>query len=152
MISKEKVRKLVEERIEGTDIFIVDIDISSGNKISITIDADSGVNITKCMSVSRNVEHNLDRDEEDFSLEVTSFGLSSPLVLPRQYKKYMGKMIEVTTLEMKKFKGKLLDFNENELSLELDLTKKQKKSGTEANIIISFKDIKETKAVISFKK
>ena len=152
MISKEIVKELVEERIEGTDIFIVDIDISSGNKILVTIDADSGVNIEKCMSVSRNVEHNLDREEEDFSLEVSSFSLSSPLVLPRQYKKYIGKMIEVITLEMKKIKGKLLDFNENELSMEMDLTKKQIKSGAEAKIIISFNDIKETKAVISFKK
>jgi ribosome maturation factor RimP len=152
MISKEIVKELVEERIEGTDIFIVDIDISSGNKILVTIDADSGVNIEKCMSVSRNVEHNLDREEEDFSLEVSSFSLSSPLVLPRQYKKYIGKMIEVITLEMKKITGKLLDFNENELSMEMDLTKKQIKSGAEAKIIISFNDIKETKAVISFKK
>jgi ribosome maturation factor RimP len=152
MISKEIVKELVEERIEGTDIFIVEIDISSGNKILVTIDADSGVNIEKCMSVSRNVEHNLDREEEDFSLEVSSFSLSSPLVLPRQYKKYIGKMIEVITLEMKKITGKLLDFNENELSMEMDLTKKQIKSGAEAKIIISFNDIKETKAVISFKK
>jgi len=152
MISKEKVRKLVEERIEGTDIFIVDIDISSSNKIMVRIDADSGVSIEKCMSVSRNVEHNLDREEEDFSLEVSSFGLSSPFVLPRQYKKYLGKEVEVLTQEMKKLKGKLLDFNENELSLELDLSKKQKKSGVEAKINISFDEIKETKAVISFKK
>ena len=152
MISKEKVRKLVEERIEGTDIFIVDIDISSSNKIMVRIDADTGVNIEKCMSVSRNVEHNLDREEEDFSLEVSSFGLSSPFVLPRQYQKYLGKEVEVLTQEMKKLKGKLLDFNENELSLELDLSKKQKKSCVEAKINISFDEVKETKAVISFKK
>lgn len=152
MISKEIVKELVEERIEGTDIFIVSIDISSGNKILVTIDADSGVSIEKCMSVSRNVEHNLDREEQDFALEVTSFGLTSAFVLARQYNKYIGKKIEVSNNESKKMKGTLLKFNDNELSLELDLTKKEIKSGIEATINISFDDIKESKAIISFKK
>jgi ribosome maturation factor RimP len=151
MISKEKVRKLVEERIEGTDIFIVDIDISAGNNIRVVIDADSGVSIERCMSVSRNVEHNLDRDTEDFSLEVTSFGLTSPFVVPRQYKKYIGRKVEVKTNDNKKLSGTLLAFDEQELSMKLDLTKKQIKAGTEADVHISFDDIKETKAVISFK-
>lgn len=152
MISKEKVTELVEERIEGTDIFIVSIDISSGNKILITIDADSGVSIDKCMSVSRNVEHNLDREEEDFSLEVTSFGLSSPFVLPRQYKKYLGKKVEVSTLDQKKWKGTLSLLDEDKISLELDLTKKELKSGKETTRNISFDEIREAKAIISFKK
>lgn len=152
MISKEKVTELVDERIEGTDIFIVSIDISSGNKILITIDADSGVSIDKCMSVSRNVEHNLDREEEDFSLEVTSFGLSSPFELPRQYKKYLGKKIEVTTLDEKKWKGTLSIIDENNISLDLDLTKKEIKLGAETTRNISFEEIKEAKAIISFKK
>ncbi len=151
MISKETVRKLVEERIAGTDIFIVDIDISHGNNIRVIIDADSGVNIEKCMSVSRNVEHNLDRETEDFSLEVTSFGLTSPFVLPRQYKKYLGRKVEVKTNDLEKFSGTLLSFDENGISLEQDLSKKQIKAGIEPKIDISFDNIKETKAVISFK-
>jgi len=151
MISKKRVIELIEERIEGTDIFIVDLDISPTNKISITIDADSGLTIEKCMSVSRNVEHNLDRDEEDFSLEVTSFGLSNPLQLPRQFNKYLGKKVEVTGLDMKKREGKLLSFDEKGLELELDLTKKQIKAKVEPIVNISFDEIKETKAVISFK-
>ena len=151
MISKKTVIELIEERIEGTDIFIVDVDISAGNKISITLDADDGLSIEKCMSVSRNVEHNLDREEEDFSLEVTSFGLSNPFVMPRQFKKYIGKKVEVTTHEMEKYKATLMGFDENGLDLELELTKKQIKAKVEPKINISFDDIKETKAVISFK-
>ena len=151
MISKEKVRELVEERIAGTDIFIVDIDISSGNKIKVSIDADEGLSINKCMSVSRNVEHNLDREVEDFSLEVTSYGLSSPFVLARQYKKYIDRKIAVSLNEGEKYKGKLLSHNENEIELELELTKKEIKLGLEPNIIISLEDIKEAKAEISFK-
>ncbi len=151
MISKKIVTQLIEERIEGTDIFIVDVDISAGNKISITLDADDGLSIEKCMSVSRNVEHNLDREEEDFSLEVTSFGLSNPLQMPRQFKKYIGKKVVVVTNEMKKLEGTLLAFDDNGLDLELDLTKKQIKAKVEPKINISFDDVKETKAAISFK-
>jgi len=152
MISKKIVLELIEERIEDTDIFIVDVDISTGNKISITLDADDGLSIEKCMSVSRNVEHNLDREEEDFSLEVTSFGLSNPFVMPRQYQKYIGKKVEVITHEMKKYQGILLAFDENGLDLELELTKKQIKAKVEPKVNISFDNIKETKAAISFKK
>jgi len=151
MISKKRVIELIEERIEGTDIFIVDVDISAGNKISITVDADSGLTIEKCMSVSRNVEHNLDREEEDFSLEVTSFGLSNPFQLPRQFQKYIGKKVEVIGHDMKKLEGKLLSFDEKGLELELELTKKQIKAKVEPIMNISFDDIKETKAAISFK-
>ena len=151
MISKKVVIELIEERIEGTDIFIVDVDISTGNKISITLDADEGLSIEKCMSVSRNVEHNLDREVEDFSLEVASFGLSSPFQMPRQFQKYVEKKILVVTNEMKKLEGKLLSFDDNGLTLEIDLTKKQIKAKVDPIMSISFDDIKETKAAISFK-
>ena len=151
MISKKIVTQLIEERIEGTDIFIVDVDISAGNKISITLDADEGLSIEKCMSVSRNVEHNLDREEEDFSLEVASFGLSNPLQMPRQFQKYIGKKVVVVTNEMKKLEGTLLTFDDNGLDIELELTKKQIKAKVEPKINISFDEVKETKAAISFK-
>lgn len=70
MIEKERVKKLIEERIAGTDIFLVSLTISSSNDIHVVLDADSGLSIDKCISVSRNIEHNLDREAEDFSLEV----------------------------------------------------------------------------------
>ena len=151
MISKKIVTELVEERIEGTDIFIVDITIGSANKISISLDADEGLTIEKCMSVSRNVEHNLDREEEDFSLEVASYGLSSPLIMPRQFQKYVGKKVVVMTNEMKKHEAKLLSFDDKGLKIELDLTKKQIKAKVDPIMNISFDEIKETKAAISFK-
>jgi ribosome maturation factor RimP len=101
--------------------------------------------------VSRNVEHNLDREEEDFSLEVASFGLSNALQMPRQFQKYIGKKVVVTTNDMKKLEGTLLAFDDKELSMELELNKKQKKAKVEPKVSISFDDIKETKAGISFK-
>ncbi|MCK5855883.1 MAG: ribosome assembly cofactor RimP [Bacteroidales bacterium] len=151
MISKKRVVELIEERIEGTDIFIVNVDISTGNKILITLDADQGLSIEKCMSVSRNVEHNLDREEEDFSLEVASSGLNNPLLLPRQFEKYIGKKIVVQTNDMDKLEGILLAFDDKSLDLELELSKKQKKAKVEPKMNISFDEIKETKAAIRFK-
>ena len=151
MISKELVTQLVEERIANTDLFWVSIDIRANNLIRIVLDGDQGVSINQCISVSRNVEHNLDREVEDFSLEVTSFGLSQAFVLERQFLKYIGKNIEVTTEDDKKVIGTLLSYSPEAIELKLELSKKQIKAGVEENIRMDFSDIKEVKSVISFK-
>ncbi len=151
MIDKSLVIELVEERLGNEDLFLVSAEIAPGNRIKIVLDGDHGVSINKCISVSRNVEHNLDREEEDFSLEVTSFGLDQALILERQYLKYINKNVEVYPHEGDKIVGKLLSYTPEEISLELELTKKQIKQGEEAIKTLSFSDIKEVKSVISFK-
>jgi len=151
MIDKSLVSQLVEERLNDPSLFCVSIDISIGNKIKIVLDGDEGVSIEKCISVSRNVEHNLDREVEDFSLEVTSFGLDHPLVLERQYKKYIDRNIEVLMEDNVKVKGKLLAYSQEKITMELELTKKQVKEGVESQKEINFQDIKEVKPIISFK-
>lgn len=151
MIDKSLVSQLVEERLDDPSLFCVSIDISIGNKIKIVLDGDEGVSIEKCISVSRNVEHNLDREVEDFSLEVTSFGLDHPLVLQRQYIKYINRNIEVLMEDSSKIKGKLLTYEPEKITIELVLTKKQVKEGVEALKEINFQDIKEVKPLISFK-
>lgn len=151
MISKQLVTDLIEERIAGTDIFLVSLSISSSNSIKVVVDADSGVSIEKCISVSRNIEHNLDREDEDFSLEVTSFGLGEPLQLKRQYNKNIGRNLIITLNDESKLKGKLQLVEENQITIERELTKKEIKEGINAVVVIAFKDIKETKIEISFK-
>jgi ribosome maturation factor RimP len=151
MIEKALVAQLVEERIANTDLFIVAIDISTSNKIKVVIDGDQGVSIEQCISVSRNVEHNLDREVEDFSLEVSSYGLSQPLILPRQFAKYIGKSVEVITNEDKKLSGILRSHTPEQMAMELELTKKQIKEGVEAKITLDFDAVKEVKSKISFK-
>lgn len=153
MIEKSDIVQLVEERIDelNSDIFWVSIDINSGNLIKVVLDGDTGVTIEQCISVSRNVEHNLDRDIEDFSLEVTSYGLTQPLILKRQFLKYIGKSVEIITLEQKKIVAKLISYSEDKIDVELELTKKQIKAGVEAMVSFDLKDIKEVKSVISFK-
>lgn len=155
MIDKAKIEQLVNEKIEGTDMFIVDIAISTDNKISITMDADSSLNIDDCISISRQVESNLDREEEDFALDVASAGVGLPLQLPRQYKKNIGREIEIITNEGIKHKGILK--SSDETSFILETSRKEKIPGKKKKQVIVeelnflIEDIKSTKIVVSFK-
>ncbi len=155
MIKKKLIAELAQERIDELakdSIFIVSIDISSANHIKVILDGDTGVSIEQCISVSRNVEHNLDREIEDFSLEVTSFSLSDALEMERQFMKYINKnIIVVLTESNKKIEAKLLKYTPNEIEIELILTKKQIKAKVEPLLRVSFDDIKEVKSLISFK-
>jgi ribosome maturation factor RimP len=151
MIKVDKVRKLVEQGIEGTDIFVVDIKVSAANAIRVVLDADSGLSIDKCVAISRQVEHNLDRDAEDFSLEVTSFGLTQPLKLKRQYIKNTGRNLNIRLTDGSALKGKLVNVDDNILHLEKTLTKKEIKEGVDAAFTVDIEDVKEAKVEISFK-
>ena len=95
MTFKEKVTKLLEEGLlEKPSLFLVDLSISESYKITVTLDGDNGVNLQDCIDVSRVIENNLDREEQDFSLEVASAGVSTPLKLVRQYKKKYWQNVE----------------------------------------------------------
>jgi ribosome maturation factor RimP len=156
MIEEKLIRELVEERLAAFDGYIIDLSIGAGNAIKLLIDADHSISIIECMSVSRNVEHNLDREEEDFSLEVSSAGLDQPFRHIRQYKKSIGRDVEVVSLEGRKTEGKLSAVNEDSFIV---LTKhKEKIEGrskakhwVEKENVIKFSDIKQTKVIISFK-
>ncbi len=155
MINKKLIAELAQERIDELSkdtLFIVSIDISTAKHIKVILDGDSGVGIEQCISVSRNIEHNLDREVEDFSLEVTSFSLSDALIMERQFMKYIGKNIEIlTTDNNKKLTAKLLEYSPEEIKIELILTKKQLKAKEEPVITLSFDDIQDIKSLISFK-
>lgn len=159
MISKKKVQALAEERIEELDkgLYIVEISISSGNVIRIELDAEEGnVAIEDCVSVSRNVEHNLDREEQDFELQVSSAGLDKPLRVTKQYIKNIGEEVKVKLQEKGKIEGVLKAADDNGITVET--TTKERLEGKKKKVTVvkehhlSFKEIKETKIVISFKK
>ena len=92
---KEKVEQLISEGVEGTGIFLVKLTVSSSNDINVLLDSDSGLTLANCRTVSRAIESNLDREEEDFSLTVSSAGIGEPLAL-RQYKKNVGRKVQIT--------------------------------------------------------
>ena len=116
---RDKVKELLEECLEQRpDLFLIDFEILDRNKIRIVIDGDKGVMVEDCMFVSRGIEHNLDREEYDFSLEVSSSGATTPLTHSRQYQKHIGRTLEVRTLENKKFEAVLKSASESDILLE----------------------------------
>jgi len=151
---KDKVTELLNKALEEKEsLFLIDFTVDTGNKIRVILDGDEGVNLSDCMAVSRAIEHNLDREEEDFSLEVTSAGATSPLELPRQYKKNIGRKLEVKTSE-NTFEGNLTAATDESITLEWK-AREPKPIGKGKHTVqkkeeIVFSDIKEAKVVLKF--
>jgi ribosome maturation factor RimP len=158
MIDRKDIEVLIAERIAELDngLFVVELTISSANVISIEIDKTEGsVSVKDCMSVSRNVEHNLDREEEDFEITVSSAGLDKPLRVLAQYTKNIGREVKVKLIEGGKLEGELKQVTEEYIVIEN--SRKEKIEGKKKKELIveqhtlNFSDIKETKIIISFK-
>ncbi len=114
---EHKVKDLLEKALkERPDLFLIDLSVLDDNQIRVVIDGDNNVLVEDCMFISRAIEHNLDREEEDFSLEVTSAGASSPLLLKRQYKRNIGRILNVQT-SSQEFEGKLTQIDKEGISL-----------------------------------
>ena len=150
MIAKDKIRKLVEEHIDGTGLFIVDVKVSSANKITILVDTHEGITIDECISVSRHIEKNLDRDKEDFELMVSSPGLEMPFMVLEQYVKNEGKKVAVLDNEGSKYQGILKNVTTGGFELETEVRKKGEKA-TLKEISFNYGQIKATKTLIEFK-
>ncbi|MCF8346330.1 MAG: ribosome assembly cofactor RimP [Bacteroidales bacterium] len=155
MIEEAKVKKLVNNRIEGSDIFLVDVVTSKSNDIRVLVDSMDGVRVSECAVLSRWLEGELELLEENFSLEVSSPGLSAPLVMKQQYLKNMGRTVEVVLSDGKKKKGKLTGADDDGITLEV--TEKMLTGGSQKkkkNVVVSktfaLDDIKSTKVVIEF--
>lgn len=158
MIDKKFVLKVAEDCIQELDnsLYIVELTVSSSNSISVELDKDIGnVSIEECVAVSRSIEHSLNRDENDFDLQVSSAGLSQPLRNIRQFHKNIGKEVEVKFNDGKKLEGKMLEATENELQISHIVMEKEegKKKKVKKEIIekVDRSTIKEVKVVIQFK-
>ncbi len=152
---KEKVNNLVNSVLnENPSLFLIDLTVSSDNAVRIVIDGDQGVGIEDCITVSRAVEHNLNREEVDFSIEVTSFGATEPFKLERQYSKNAGRNVEILTTDGKKHEGLLKGVIEGKVVLETE-TREPKPIGkgkvtVKKEHFYALNDIKETKVIIKF--
>jgi len=155
MIQKEEIEKLVEQFIANTELFLVELKISNSNNIQISIDSFQGVDIDTCVRLSRHIESNLDRDVEDFQLEVSSAGISAPFKILKQYIKHISKEVCVQTNDNKKIIGILQEVHDSSIILAYsELVKtgpKGKKKKEERVQEIPFTDIKQTTLVISIK-
>jgi ribosome maturation factor RimP len=115
---KEQVKTQLDRVFEeNPSLFLIDFTVSPTDHIKVVIDGDLGVTLEDCMTVSRAIEHNLDREELDFSLEVTSPGATEPLTIPRQYRKNIGRKLEVKTSETT-IAGTLVSASAEEIVLE----------------------------------
>ena len=152
MIAKERIEQLVGEKLTS-EMFIVEINVGAGNAISVTVDSFSGLSIDKCVEISRHIEHNLDRETEDFSLEVSSPGLTHPYKVLNQYKKNIGQEVEVVTRDGEKISGILMQAGEDGFTIEAKVKTKVngKKLDETKPVSFSFEQIKTVKSVITFK-
>jgi ribosome maturation factor RimP len=152
---RNKVQALLDDCLEERkDLFLIDFDLQSNNTIKIIIDGDHGVSVEDCMFVSRAIEHNLDREEEDFSLEVASAGATTPMSHKRQYKKNIGRTVDVKTTNNQVFEAILANANDESITLEWK-TREPKAVGkgkvtVQKNIELPYNDIIEAKVKIKF--
>lgn len=152
---RAKVEQLVHEFLETRkDLYLVDLKISAGDDITVILDGDEGLSLQDCLDASRAIEYNLDREEHDFSLQVMSPGLSEPLKLPRQFKKNMGREIEVLLNSDEKIQGEVVAVNDEKVTVVLryrrpKLIGKGKEDVVE-NKEIPYADIKKALVVIKF--
>ena len=154
MITKERIQQLVDEFLtENEGIFLVHLKIGGGNQIEVLIDSFQGIKMRDCVKLSRHIEGNLDREEEDFSLQVASAGLSEPFKVFQQYKKNVGRKVDVKLRGGEKILGTMLSAEEGKgIVLE---TKNREKVGKKKQVVVKqheldFKQIDQTKIVILF--
>lgn len=151
---KEKVQELLDQALaERPSLFLIELSISDANKITVTIDGDQGVTLQDCIDVSRAIEHNLDREEQDFSLEVASGGLSSPLRQLRQYRKNIGRTLIVKTND-EKIEAELTDANQDFITLEWEAREPKKigkgKETVQKKLELPYAEIKEAIVTVTF--
>jgi ribosome maturation factor RimP len=127
MIEKEKIKELLLIEIGKQNMILVDLQVKAGNSIEIVLDSISGVTIDECAGISKLIESHFDRDKEDYDLEVSSYGISQPFIIPLHYQKNMGKNIEVKLKNGKTSKGMLKNFEfENEKLKYVEILMKKK--------------------------
>ena len=154
MTFKEKIIQLLTEGLnEKPSIFLIDLTITDAFKVIVTLDGDSGVQLQDCIDVSRLIENNLDREEQDFSLEVASVGVGSPLKLVRQYIKNIGRLL-IVKLANETIEAKLTNANENFITLAWEAREPKKigkgKETIQKSLEIPYSDIKEAIVTVTF--
>ncbi len=146
MIDKFKVLDIVKDVLEGSDKYLVNMKITPDNRIFVDLDGDNGINIDDCIEVSRAIENSLNRDEEDFELNVSSAGADSPLKMPRQYRRHVGRELSVEPFEGAKVEGILTEAGDTQFTIK---TKGSKKEPSK-ELTFAYEDVKTARVLIRF--
>jgi len=148
MAEKLRIEALVKEFIKGTPLFLVAVKVSSSNRITVLADKNEGITIDECASIHRHIENNLNRDVEDFDLQVSSPGLDLPFIVIDQYIKNEGKKVEVTDIEGSKFTGKLKNVTEGGFEIETEVKVKGKTKELK-DLSFNLDQIKSTRVILT---
>ena len=154
MAFRDKILELLEEGLkEKPSLFLVDLTITETFKVIVTLDGDNGVNLQDCIDISRAIDSNLDREEQDYALEVASAGVSTPLKMVRQYRKNIGRTLKVKTAT-ETIEAKLDDVSEEGITLSWTAREPKKigkgKETVEHKREIPYTEIKEAIVTIIF--
>ena len=152
IILKENIKAVATRKANEINGFIVDVNISTNNSIEVLFDKENGVHIEDCLSISRYIHSEFDRDVEDYSLTVCSPGLTNAFKVKEQYFKNKGKEVVIKKNDGKRISGLLKDLLSND-DVILDVKKKVKntKNYSIQEVVVSLKEIKETKLKLNFK-
>ncbi|OSY87195.1 hypothetical protein WH52_13105 [Tenacibaculum holothuriorum] len=153
-MDQERVRELLQGALDENDtLFLIDLQFLANSKIKVIVDGDSGVPLSECVRISRAIEHNLDREEEDFSLEVTTPDIAHPLKLQRQYKKNLNRILKVKTAT-EEFEGTLTEATGENITLFWKAREPKPigkgKHTVEKTQVLAYSDIIEAKVKIIF--
>lgn len=153
MIDKTALEQVINEALEGTKMFLVTLKVSKDNVIDVALDSDEDITIDDCVAVNDAVLAAFDRDAgEDYELTVGSYGITSPLILPRQYRKNIGFEVEVLTADGRKLKGILADADNEGFTLTTTVKRKlegkKRPEMVEEQERFAYNDIKQTKNII----
>lgn len=152
-------RKKIEELLnafltEREDLFLVDLKFSAADDITVILDGDNGVTLQDCLDASRAIEFNMDREEHDFSLQVMSAGLSEPLESPRQFRKNMGRELDILLNDSEKITGELAKVDDEKITLVLKYRKPKEVGKGKVDVVeekeIPYSEIKKALVTIKF--
>lgn len=150
----EEIKEIIETLLQGTELFLVDLKVSSDNSIEVFIDSLKGVTVASCVALSRQLEAKLDRETEDFDLTVFSAGIGFPFKVPQQYEKNLGNLIEVKLESGEKLQGVLKSYSDTSFVVECEekvaVEGQKKKNIIKVEKEIPFSDTKEVRDIVVF--
>jgi ribosome maturation factor RimP len=149
MIVPETISAIIAPKLEELDLFEVEVSVKPGNRISVAIDKNTGITLDECTLISRHIFAHLDREVEDYELEVSSPGLTSPLRVPRQYMRRIGRSFKLLLHNGEQFEGTLKAAGDETIEIErwVKINKKEKKL---EELTLSYSEIKQAKLIVKF--
>ena len=152
MIDKAELTDVINQALEGSDMFLVDVTVTPDNVIDVEIDADRDITIDDCQRLNDIVLAKFDRDVEDYELTIGSCGLTTPFKVLRQYAKNVGNAVEVLTADGRKLKGTLANAGDDQFTVTIEVKEKvegkKRPQLVQKDIVLKYDEVKYTKNII----